>query len=377
MAVRDLGRDIEHVEDLARKISRRDGCDIFLYNGRIEPGSDLKFMYCVNIGKRHDACRLLLTTDGGDADAAYKIARYLQDRYDLIQILISGKCKSAGTLIAIAGEELIFSPYGEMGPLDVQVAKEDRLSGTYSVLNINEGLNSIERKVTDKYLELIARILRFGQNVVSFPAAAKAASELVTALYGPILGRLDLAEVGGSFRSTRIAIEYGMRLNVRFGNLKSNAIEFLTGKYPSHTFVIDQADAERLFNHVRAVDDWESTLVGELGDWSRWQSADAEPIIRCLSKDDEDATQPEIDDLPVRVKATAQHSNGRRRKVRHGSRNGAAKDPLANPRMATVAATKAPETPLDTPQGPLLSAGENGPSPDDLLRQVFDKHRGN
>ena len=368
MAGRSLGRDLDQVEEVARKISRRDGCDIFLYNGKIEPGSDLDFMYCVNKRKRHDACRLLLTTDGGDADAAYKIGRYLQKRYDSIQILISGKCKSAGTLIAIAADELIFSPYGEMGPLDVQVSKEDKLGGTYSVLNINEGLNSIERKVVDKYLELIARILHLGQNVVSFPAAAKAASELVTSLYGPILGRLDLAEIGGSARTTRIAVEYADRLNVRFGNLRANAIERLAGKYPSHTFVVDQADANELFNRVRHVDDLEYTLIGELGDLSRWQNLDAEPIMRCLSGSEE------VDRHLVSSPAERGRTGGRQRSQKAG-RNGQ-QTVQTRPRTSRSPTAPRQET-MEAPQGPLLSTSDGGPSPDELLRQVFDKHRGN
>src|ERR1700761_153900 len=83
---------------VARSIAKRDNCDIYFYNGTIERGSDLDFMYCVNTNKTRNTCRLILITDGGDPDAAYKIATYLQDKFATVQLMLFGKCKSAGTL---------------------------------------------------------------------------------------------------------------------------------------------------------------------------------------------------------------------------------------------------------------------------------------
>src|SRR6202012_4408435 len=139
--------------EVANSIANRDGCDIYLYNGTIERESDLEFMICLNSkkSKTRDICRLILITDGGDPDAAYKIATYLQDKFATVQLMLSGKCKSAGTLVAIGASELIFSPYGEMGPLDVQVPGKDRSTGMASVLNLTEGFSRLEQRSLDTY----------------------------------------------------------------------------------------------------------------------------------------------------------------------------------------------------------------------------------
>jgi ClpP class serine protease len=42
---------------------------------------------------------------------------------------VSGYCKSAGTLIALGANELAFGEHGELGPLDVQIAKRDEVLG--------------------------------------------------------------------------------------------------------------------------------------------------------------------------------------------------------------------------------------------------------
>ena len=52
--------------------------------------------------------------------------------------MIAGACKSAATLFAIGAKELIFCPFGELGPLDIQFRKEDKIMEYRSGLDINE-----------------------------------------------------------------------------------------------------------------------------------------------------------------------------------------------------------------------------------------------
>src|SRR5207249_5782939 len=123
-----------------------------LYTGDIERGPDLAFIEAMCKNKRYDTCRIVFVTHGGDPDAAYKISRYAQDKYKRFELLLAGLCKSAGTLLAIGAHQLIFTPYGELGPLDVQIPKEDSLSGLHSGLNISESLQALERRAIGMYL---------------------------------------------------------------------------------------------------------------------------------------------------------------------------------------------------------------------------------
>ena len=125
--------------------------DIFLYNGEMSRGADLKFIQEVANCKKSDSATLILVTLGGDPDAAYKIGRYMQSHYDSFGILVSGLCKSAGTLLATSAKDLVFAPYGELGPLDVQMVKEDKMGTMESGLNISEAFKAIEDRAKDTY----------------------------------------------------------------------------------------------------------------------------------------------------------------------------------------------------------------------------------
>jgi hypothetical protein len=239
--------------------------DVFLYNGEIKRGSDLSFIELVNKEKSSDECMLVLVTPGGDPDAAYKMSRYLQHRYDSYKTLISGYCKSAGTLMAIGADELVFTPYGELGPLDVQMAKTDKIASMESGLNITEAFVTLEDTARKTYQNMISDILSSSGGIVSFQTASHAATEIVTALYGPIFGRIDPEEVGSRSRAMRIGEDYGRRLSQKWENLRPDAIGVLSQTYSSHGFVIDFIEAQSLFDRVRVANDAEMELVLELG----------------------------------------------------------------------------------------------------------------
>ena len=263
--------------------------DTFLYNGDIVRRYDLEFIKLVDRSLTCDSCTVVLVTNGGDADAAYKIGRYLQDRYNSCTILISGMCKSAGTLVAIAASELAFAPFGELGPLDVQLEKEDNLGKLHSGLNISEAFNALEGRAKDTYHKLIVEIFRASGGIVSIQTALHAASEMISSMYGPIFGRIDPEEVGFRSRAMRIGEDYAKRLNNKWHNLKSsqsNVEHIISSAYPSHSFVIDFDEASLLFDKVRLVNDEEKKLVEHLGLEARFPYRGGQTKIVYIDKKD-------------------------------------------------------------------------------------------
>ncbi|WP_333898489.1 SDH family Clp fold serine proteinase [Agrobacterium pusense] len=239
--------------------------DVFLYNGEIKRTSDLVFIEKVNADKKSDECLVILVTPGGNPDAAYKMARYLQHRYSKYRVLIPGYCKSAGTLFALGAYEIIFAPYGELGPLDVQMAKTDRIAGLESGLNISEAFLTLEARARETYQNVISDILSSSGGIVSFQTASHAAAEIVTSLYGPIFSRIDPEEVGSRSRAMRIGENYGERLALKWENLKNGALTILSQDYNSHGFVIDFLEAQEFFHRVRLADETEMKLILDLG----------------------------------------------------------------------------------------------------------------
>jgi hypothetical protein len=270
-------------------IVEESGADVFLYNGGIARGADLKLIETIHKNRSRNNAILLLTTNGGSPDAAYKIARYFQEKYDRFTVLISGLCKSAGTLVAVGAHELAFAPYGELGPLDIQSYKTDNLAGMESGLTINEAIEALTNQAMKKHGEHYARIITSTGRVVSFQSAAKTATDLVTGLFAPIFGRIDPYDVGQKARSMRIAMEYGKRLSAHSGNLKEpSSLDQLARSYPSHSFVINRDEASELFSNVRVLTDAERQLVDCLGVVMRddVESMQGEPVIMCLTMKD-------------------------------------------------------------------------------------------
>lgn len=243
--------------------------DVYLYNGAIERKADLQFIQKVASEKASDTCLVVMVTPGGNPDAAYKMARYLQYKYESFSVLISGMCKSAGTLFTIGANEVIFAPYGELGPLDIQLAKTDHLAGLESGLNISEAFDALEGRARDTFVSLTLEIIASSGGVVSFQTASHASSEIVGAVYGPVFARIDPEEVGSRSRAMRIGEDYGKRLNLKWNNMKPEALDLLSQTYSSHAFVIDFLEAKSLFHRTRLANDVEMEIIEALDDLAR------------------------------------------------------------------------------------------------------------
>ena len=141
----------EQITEAADIVADANDCDVLLLNGPMERPLDFRVIDICATRQRRKKIILILVTEGGNADPAYRVARCLQDYYTYFSLFVSGYCKSAGTLVALGAHELIFSDKGELGPLDVQMSKEDELGATRSGLTVlvsainhaNKGIRSL------------------------------------------------------------------------------------------------------------------------------------------------------------------------------------------------------------------------------------------
>lgn len=254
--------------------------DFFVYNGPIVRGAVLSFMEAIKASACRPDVTLLLVTNGGDPDAAFKIARYLQHNYKHVAVLVSGSCKSAGTLLALGAHELIFTPYGELGPLDIQMAKVDRFGQSQSGLVITDAINTLEQRAIDVVYSISSQLMEANQGMISFPTATHVAVESMKAIYGPVLARIDPEEIGTRSRAMRIAQDYGNRLIAVSSNATAETLRVLAETYSSHSFVIDHIEAASLFRNARTATDVETEIVQGLKHFARKQGG--EPVFRAL-----------------------------------------------------------------------------------------------
>ncbi|HVG33926.1 MAG TPA: hypothetical protein VM911_12635 [Pyrinomonadaceae bacterium] len=262
---------------LFKEVSDALDADLFLYSGNIERNLASIFLNEADRPTRRRNAALILCTTGGDADAAYIIARYLKNNYEKFFLFVFGWCKSAGTLIALGADEIIMSVRGELGPLDVQLLKTDELLFRSSGLDIAAAIKSLSDQAFEIFEKHFLEIIRRGGGAITTHTAAEIASSLSVGLVSPITDQIDPLRVGEVERAINIAYEYGIRLNNNPDRVTS-----LIKNYPSHSFVIDYKEAGELFQNVRTPNEIEETLERVL------RSFEGETGQLCISRPNEE-----------------------------------------------------------------------------------------
>jgi len=62
-----------------------------------------------------------IETPGGSGEVVEEIVRFLRSKLDNINFVISGEAKSAGTILALSGNEILMTKSGSLGPIDAQI----------------------------------------------------------------------------------------------------------------------------------------------------------------------------------------------------------------------------------------------------------------
>lgn len=74
--------------------------------------------------KKFKILDVIIQTPGGDIDSAFNNVKLLRNSSETINIIIPLYSKSAGTLMCIAGDNIIMTTLAELGPLDTQILEE-------------------------------------------------------------------------------------------------------------------------------------------------------------------------------------------------------------------------------------------------------------
>lgn len=239
--------------DAGTSFAQEHNTDVLLYCGPIYDRNDVRLISEVAARRSRTNLLLILTTEGGSPDAAYRIVRCLQERYasrgSRISVLINGYCKSAGTLMALVAHELVMTELAELGPLDIQTLERDEIAEYSSGLKPIEALQGARCEAANIYEEIFGNLrLRSG---FRFPTklAAQVATDLAVGLASELYKQIDPLRLAETTRAMRIMEEYALR--IQSSNVKDDTIARLIASYPDHGFVIDRREAKTLFERVR------------------------------------------------------------------------------------------------------------------------------
>jgi ClpP class serine protease len=87
---------------------------------------------------------LVLETGGGSGEVAEDLVRSLREKYDDIAVIVPGWAKSAGTIVAMAGNEILMEPASALGPIDAQLSWQGRV---FSADALIKGMEKIKQEV--------------------------------------------------------------------------------------------------------------------------------------------------------------------------------------------------------------------------------------
>ena len=244
---------------IANKFANSHNEDVILYNGEIRDCDADDFIAACDERDKRPKAHLILVTNGGITDAAYRIAVALQDHYRHgFRLFVPGVCKSAGTLIAVGATDLSFGRLGQLGPLDVQLG----IGGSgLEVSDSLKALNDIALGAFEKFYNGLV------DDYEDLPAhtAMDIARDLTVGLYAPVFARVDPIYVGISHRALLVARDYGKRLLKRGHNIDEYKLDLLIWEYVAHNFVINWRDGIDLFKDVYGPPSLLVSLAEELG----------------------------------------------------------------------------------------------------------------
>jgi hypothetical protein len=233
--------------EIMKRIVPAADTDILIFNAPIERPRDRRIIRSLATRQCRPNLFMILVTNGGEPDAAYRIARGLQNHYKKFTVCVPGICKSAGALLLLGANELAFAENGEIGPLDIQLAKKDELWESESGLTVMTALTALFENAQDAFDHfLISLVTRSGGRITA-RTASEMAAKLTEALYAPIAQQIDPIHMGEVKRSMAIAKEYGQRLIQRSKICEEDCLDALISGYPSHGFVIDREEARGKF----------------------------------------------------------------------------------------------------------------------------------
>lgn len=93
----------------------------------------------------HSTIDVYIETPGGNGVTAEEIARFLHNKFETVNFVISGEAKSAGTILALSGNDIYMTETGSLGPIDAQIQIGRSVVSAYDYM---EWINSKMQEAT-------------------------------------------------------------------------------------------------------------------------------------------------------------------------------------------------------------------------------------
>lgn len=171
---------------------------------------------------------VIIDSGGGDADAAYHIAKLLHKNFSgEITYIIPRFAKSAATLLVCGGNKIIMGPTSELGPLDPQILQQNKQR--ISAKSVQSTLNLIKEYV-DKGSENDLKM------------ATIVASRLEPLILGEYTSTLQIAK---EYQKELLFLRMFKKTKANMSKVDKIVEKFAEG-YTHHSRIIDYEETKQL-----------------------------------------------------------------------------------------------------------------------------------
>lgn len=120
------------LQELIKTYNKHTGRYMFIYASDISKGrnsgvdvsmvqDDFYNIQDILRESKEKAIDFYIETPGGSGEAAEEIAKFLRKKFEEVNFVIAGEAKSAGTILALSGNNIYMTDTGSLGPIDAQV----------------------------------------------------------------------------------------------------------------------------------------------------------------------------------------------------------------------------------------------------------------
>lgn len=166
---------------------------------------------------------LVINSFGGGVSSSFKIAYAIRKSFNKITVFIPHIAASGGTLIALAGDEIVMGDMSSLTPLDIQMERNGKMYSVNAMIRSFTALNDFFEKVAEEDAPYPWKAMANKLDPVEFQEWIDASSLME-------LHAKKILELNKSFKENADAI-----------------IDQLTTGYPVHSYAITIEEAKKIF----------------------------------------------------------------------------------------------------------------------------------
>jgi Serine dehydrogenase proteinase len=194
-----------------------------------------------------ETINVILDSTGGSLDTAFRTALYLSRYAETLNIYVPRKAKSASTLIAVAGNSLIMSPFGELGPLDTQIRDPRNPMDYISALDCYQSVDYVREFGFSTLAQALKQLAAVTQGKLLLTDSLDAAAKFAIGSITPMLSQTRSLDFGAWGRSLKMGERYAQILISRASEMDQGRAQKIASRlvygYTHHFFPIDITEA--------------------------------------------------------------------------------------------------------------------------------------